>query len=164
MPKKFVDSAAPPLADPPLLGSPAPLSVAWQKWFQLFPATFASIVNKLNTVTLSTQSAAITATAFEGGTLVAGNYRFSYCARITQAATTSSSLTVTFAWTEGGVAQSYSGSAITGNTTATRQSNTQMIRVDADTSVTYSTAYASVGATAMNYSLDILFERIRVDR
>ena len=117
--------------------------------------------------TLTDQSAAIAATSLTISTptglttkLSKGLYRVSTYARITQAASTSSSLTVTLRWTDGTVACTSSGSALTGNTTATTGSLNLMIRSDADASVTYETAYSSSGATAMQYRLDLVMEQV----
>ena len=89
-----------------------------------------------------------------------GVYRLTYYARIQQAATTSSQLTVTFSWTDGGVAQTRSGALMNGNTTTTIQQDQILIRVDTNTNVTLSTTRASVGATPMTYNLDITLERV----
>ncbi len=117
--------------------------------------------------TLTGQSAAIAATSLTISTptglttkLSKGLYRVSTYARITQAASTSSSLTVTLGWTDGTVACTSSGSAVTGNTTATTGSQSVVIRSDADGSVTYATAYSSSGGTAMQYRLDIVLEQL----
>ena len=117
--------------------------------------------------TLTDQSAAIAATSLTISTptglttkLSKGLYRVSTYVRITQAASTSSSLTVTLGWTDGTVACTSSGSAVTGNTTATTGSQSVMIRSDADGSVTYATAYSSSGATAMQYRLDVVLEQV----
>lgn len=110
------------------------------------------------TVTLTAQGASVAATDMTDGTFSAGFYRVSYYARITQAATTSSSLTVTIDWTEGGVSPSFSGAAMTGNTVTTVQSETQMLYIDALSPIRYSTAYASVGGTPMQYSLRLVLE------
>ena len=116
---------------------------------------------------LTDQTAAIAATSLTISTptglttkLSKGLYRVSTYARITQAASTSSSLTVTLGWTDGTVACTSSGSALTGNTTATTGSQSVVIRSDADGSVTYATAYSSSGATAMQYRLDIVLEQL----
>jgi hypothetical protein len=111
-------------------------------------------------VSLTNQSASIGATDFSGGGLSAGLYRLTYYTRITQAATTSSSLTVTLDWQDGGVAPSISGAAITGNTTTTIQSNTVLVRIDGSSPVRYSTTYSSVGATPMKHSLYITLEEV----
>lgn len=122
--------------------------------------TIANTPLRLNTVELSAQAASITATDFSGGTLAAGLYLATYYARITQAATVSSSLEVAFGWTDGAVLQSFVGDAITGNTTATSQSGTVLLRTDAGEDVTYETTYASVGATEMEYSLDVVLLKV----
>lgn len=137
------------------------LTPSWERWFDRLPDTLAAIPSILKSVALDDQGAAITATDLTGGLLSKGSYRVTYHARISRAATTSSSLTVTIAWTEGGVAQSVVGAAMTGNTTTTKQSDVFMIRSDAGTAVTYAAAYASVGATTMEFSLDLSFEQIK---
>jgi hypothetical protein len=114
---------------------------------------------RTNNVDLTDQAAAIAATDM-GSTPRAGLYRLTYYARITQAATTSSSLTVTLDWTDGVVNPSYSGAAITGNTTTTTQSGSQTFLVDARSAINYSTAYASVGATPMQYALSLYLEEL----
>ena len=99
--------------------------------------------------------------------LPAGLYRISCYAHVTQAATVSSSLTVTLWWTEGGASKSYSGAAITGSTTTTTQSLSVLVRMDASAlqlcnpSYLYTTTYGSVGATVMKYSLDVTLELIK---
>lgn len=115
----------------------------------------------LAAVALTTQAAAIGATAIPLGALAPGTYRVTYYARITQAATVSSSLTVTLQWTDGGIGQTATFPAMTGNTTATSQTNVILVNIDQGTSLTYSTAYASVGATAMQYALTVVPEQLR---
>src|SRR5512139_132421 len=148
----LLNTTAPPIEDL-VVDKSGRLTMLWKQWFGRVPATLASIPNIFNTVSLSTQAASITATDFSGTTPKAGVYRITYHARITRAATTSSTLTVTLAWTEGGVGQSAAGAAMIGNTTTTIQSDTLLIRSDA-AAVTYATTYGSVGATTMQYSLD----------
>jgi hypothetical protein len=137
------------------------MSTTWAQWFAKAPDSFGSIPNILNTVALSNQNAAISATNFAGFVLPEGTYRASYYARITTVAGVSSSLTVTLAWTDGTVAQSFSGAAITGNTTTSYQSGSVVFRSDASAVVNYSTAYASNAASVMKYSLDLILERLR---
>lgn len=115
---------------------------------------------QLGTVTLTAQGAAIATTPVPMPALTAGYYRVSVYTRITRAATTSSSLTVTIGWTDGAIVLTEAGAAITGNTTSTVQQRTLFLRVDANASVTYSTAYASVGGTSMQYRLDITVEKL----
>jgi len=109
--------------------------------------------------TVASQDAAIGATPLPVGTS-GGFYRVNVYARITRAATVSSSLTPTFRWTEGGVAQSRTYTALTANTTTTILQDVFPMRIDSNTSVTYETAYASSGATSMQYGLEITIERL----
>ena len=126
-----------------------------------------SLVDRLNrtpqtldTVQASTQAASISATNFAILSVSPGVYRLSMGARISQAATTSSSLIVTFGWVSGGVACTTSSTAMTGNTTATVGSLTVLVRVDEATAITYATTHVSVGGTTMQYSLDVSCEQI----
>lgn len=106
-----------------------------------------------------TQTTAIGATPLNVGTSGAA-YRVNLITRITRAATVSSSLTPTFRWTTGGVALSRTYPALTGNTTSTYLVDVFPARIDPTTSFTYETAYASVGGTSMQYSLEIIVERL----
>jgi hypothetical protein len=117
--------------------------------------------SRLSGVSLQTQGASIGTTAFPTGTLGAGLYRVQPYARITRAATTSSSLTVTVSFTESTLTLSTSWPALTGNTTGTiLAGEPRLIRIDASTPVSYATTYASVGGTSMQYRLDLILERI----
>jgi hypothetical protein len=115
---------------------------------------------RIKSVKLTGQAAAIGTTSIPTGALAAGLYRVSYYARITRAATTSSSLTVSIGFTETAVNLTLSGAAMTANTTATVQSNVFLIRIDSSTPISYSTAYASVGGTSMQYRLDVVLEQV----
>jgi hypothetical protein len=115
---------------------------------------------RFSPVQLTTQGASIGTTALPLGTLAEGLYRVTTYARITRAATTSSSLTVTISWTESAVALSLSGSAMTGNTTGTVQSTSYLVRIDQATPISYATTYASVGGTSMQYRLDVVVEQV----
>ncbi len=109
-------------------------------------------------VTVTGQSASIAATQIPVGALPAGTVRVSWYARVTQAATTSSSLTVTIGWTENGLPLTSDGAAMTGNTTTTVQSGSVLVQPDADSPITYATAYASVGGVVMKYALTVAVE------
>lgn len=154
------------------IGQPAPLTSAvvnrvtgtlsgvWQEWFVRVPTTLESIPNVVNVTELTEQNTSLTATDFAQAVLPPGLYRASYLARITTAAGVSSSLTVVITWTDRGVTKTLAGAAITGNTTATYQSGSVLIYVDAGTDVTYTTTYASNAASAMKYALAAFLERI----
>lgn len=110
---------------------------------------------------VTAQSASISATALNIGEVPAGLYRISPYVRITVAAGVSSSLTVTFSWTDGGVSPSFSFPAITGNTTTTVQPDKSLVlEIDDGTPITYATTYASNPAGAMQYKLSITVERL----
>lgn len=112
-------------------------------------------------VALTAQAASVSATALVPATAMTDAvYRVPYAMRVTTAATSSSSLTLTLAWTSGGVSQSYSFAALTGNTAATQQFGTAIVKADGGTAVTYAVTYASSGATAMAYELDICLEQL----
>jgi len=111
------------------------------------------------TVTLTGQSASIAATTISVLSLPEGVYRLSAAARVTTAATTSSSLTLTFGWTQA-VACTSSSAAVTGNTTATTASFSVVVRADEASNVQYATTYASSGGTAMVYRLDVILEQV----
>lgn len=103
----------------------------------------------------------IGATPLHAAAFGAGYYRVSYYARITQAASVSSSLTVTIGWIDGGVPQTLSGAAITGNTPTTVQSGSAgLIHADSGLGITFSTTYVSVGGTPMQYALNVIAEQV----
>jgi len=113
----------------------------------------------VQTVSVTGQTASLGTTTISVLSLAPGVYRLSAALRITTAATTSSSLTLTFGWTQA-VACTASSAAITGNTTATTGSFMVVARADQATALTYATTYASSGGTAMVYRLDVSVEQV----
>jgi hypothetical protein len=113
----------------------------------------------MQTVTVTEQSASIGATTISVLSLPQGVYRLSAAARVTTAATTSSSLLVTFGWTQA-VACTAASAAVTGNTTATTISFAVVVRADEASNLQYATTYASSGGTAMVYRLDVSVEQL----
>jgi hypothetical protein len=113
----------------------------------------------LQTVTVTGQSASIATTTISVLSLPQGVYRLSAAARVTTAATTSSSLLVTFGWTQA-VACTAASAAVTGNTTATTVSFAVIVRADEASNLQYATTYASSGGTAMVYRLDVAVEQL----
>lgn len=141
----------------------ATLSRQWERWFALVEAAFKQSRTKLGELVLTGQSAALAQTAIPTPRLVASRYRVMYYTRVTQAATTSSSLTVTIHWTDGGVACSRAAAAMTGNTTSTTsggQNHSVLVEADPGSTIDVSTAYASVGATPMLYKLYAVVEEM----
>lgn len=139
-------------------GTAVYLPQSWIDWFTALTQRVETAPNRVAAVTLEEQSAAIGSTDIPIGNVLAGVYRLSYYARISTAAGSSSSLTVSLGWPDGAVAQSFSGSAITGNTTTTYQTATLEVLVDAAGPITYSTAYSSTGSPAMEYTLVVTAE------
>lgn len=139
---------------------PGFLSFLWEKWVRALLARVNQTPQLLGVLSKTLQSAALGATAIPTPTLAPGLYRVSYSARVTRPATTSSSLTVTVGWTDGTVACSESSAAITGNTTGTQVNRTMLVRIDSATTITAATAYSSVGATTMQYRLDVTVELV----
>jgi hypothetical protein len=136
------------------------VSWSWLNYFLKQNTRITESPHRLRRVSLTVQAAAIATTPVPLAALGAGLYRITIYARITQPATVSSSLTVTVGWTDGGVSVVASGAAIIGNTTATQQSFSQLVKLDQATPLTYATAYASVGGTPMQYALEVVIEEL----
>jgi hypothetical protein len=131
----------------------------WGQWFDQLQALVNTTPASIGNTTQTAQSAALAATPLTSAP-VTGLYRVSWYLRITQAATTSSAVQVTVRWTDGGVAQSSSGSNVTGNTTTSRDHGDLLVQADAGTSITIETTYSSTGATAMQFALRARVEQV----
>ena len=131
----------------------------WVKWLTDQTDAIDAAPTRLGAANLTAQSASIGATEIPAGVLSAGLYAIWYYFRVTTPASSSSKLIISFAWTDGGVSPALSGSAVEGNLTTSVQSGNLLVRIDAATPVTYAMAYTSSGATAMQYSLDVILER-----
>ena len=149
-----------PFRVPVIDGEESLLARFWIRYFQSVVSVVNLSARKRALVSKTAQAASISSTAISTGVLDPGVYRVSYAARITRAAGTSSSLTVAIGWTDGSVTQTESGSAMTGNTTATQQNQALLVQVDEATGVTYTTTYATSGAPTMQYSVYVLVEQI----
>lgn len=143
-----------------LKGLKQTIEYIWDNWFQVVASAIASTPQEIGEVDLTAQSTSLSSTALVTPALPGGAYRVSYYARITRAASVSSSLTPQIAWTDGGVACSYTGAAMTGNTTSTTQSGVIALVADANTTINYLTTYASAGGTSMQYSLVVRAEEL----
>lgn len=130
----------------------------WILWFQELIVWLQRMPQRLATVNLSGQGAAILSTPIATGTLQATVMRVTYYLRITRAATVSSSLQIVLSWLDGTVACTFTGAAITANVTSATQTGTVTMRIDPASAVTYSTNYASAGATTMQYSIWVVAE------
>lgn len=117
-------------------------------------------------VAATAQGANIAVTNFTPATLGAGNYRVSCIEAVTRAATTSSTMpAVTIKWNNG-VAQTNTLIASNGgNTTTTITQGTLFLQLAAGQNITYdagttSGAFASSGATSMQFSLYCTLEAL----
>ena len=133
---------------------------SWQVWLRNLTTQVNDAPSRIQTVSMSAQSASIGATSIPSTTLTTGLYRVTWYTRIAVAATTSSSLTLTLNWIDDAVTMSLSGAAVTGNTTTTSQTGTALLSVDNASPVTYATSYTSVGTPAMQYALDLTLESV----
>lgn len=129
----------------------------WYRWLAALLIWIQSMARVLNRTSLLNQTGAIGTT-----TLVvaqAGIYRVSWVLRITQPASVSSSVTVSVGYTDEAALCSQSDplGGVTGNTVTTVRSGSVVVKSD-NGPITFSTAYASVGATPMKYKLDLITE------
>lgn len=122
-----------------------------------YVATVSSIVGSTS---ISAGSAAVTTTDIPTPALEEGLYRASYNLRVNRAASTSSSVGMTFGWTAGGVSCSQVFAFLTGNTTASQTSDSILISVDDSTPVVYAISYTSVGGVSMTFDANIVLEVI----
>jgi hypothetical protein len=159
-----------PIATPPRSGSSGKedkfaglktyITDTWVKFFTQINQQINAATQLLITVGLTTQSATIAATQFNTGVLTAGVYEFRFCTTVTQAATVSSSLIVGLQWTYNGQNKAILFTDMNGNTIATANGACFPIHIDGGTPVLYSAAYASVGATPMQYAADFLLSQV----
>lgn len=135
---------------------PGQMTKAFENWLRSLVDRAQVAAYTLKTVALTAQNASIAATTLEP--VASGRYRVSYRVRLSQAATTSSSIQIAVTTTEGGVNCKQLSAAYTGNVTNRPQSGVFLIHSDASSPVTFETTYASVGATPMLYELDVVLE------
>jgi len=132
---------------------------ATQPWIDYWTqqgGVLASASSRVKGANLQTQAGSIPATDLALGALNSGLYFACYYLRVTQAASVSSSIDLTLNWTDRGQALTITIPALTGNTVTTFTDGVHLLRIDGGTAlVTYSTTYASVGGTPMQYSLDL---------
>lgn len=152
-----VIAPSPPLSDP-LVDQRRLATWPWQQFFGAQSQQQAQTSVVVGRVDASSQGAAIASTSIPIQTVRSGLYQVSYYVAVTQAAGTSSSLSVSLGWTQDSVSQTYTGSTLTGNTTTTLENLIQPFVVDSGSTITYSTTYASSGTPSMEYRLYIVAE------
>jgi hypothetical protein len=150
----------PPVGNPPfqspLVDRNGRMPSTWTKFLIAITRRANASPEPLGAVSVTGQAASIAATSVTTPILAAGRYQVAYYARVTTAATTSSSLSVTIRHTDGGVTVDQTSADAIGNTTGTALSGTFIAVVDASTTIRYLTTYASVGGTPMQYRLSML--------
>lgn len=126
----------------------------WHEWLRQLAQAVDAAAQRVGTLpAVAAQGAALAAQTIVTAP-VTGLYRVGYYLRVTRAATVSSSATVTMRWTDGGVACLFTFGALTGNTVDTVGSALRDIRADKGSAITIEVAYASVGATSMQFGLE----------
>jgi hypothetical protein len=80
--------------------------------------------------------------------------------RLTRVATTSSGVSATISWTENGLTRSFTTASLAANTIDQLATGVILITSDPGTPVTVAATYVSVGATPMQYALDVFAERM----
>ena len=147
----------------PLVDEKRLVTDRWRVWLRNLHQQSNQSAVRLTTVNLTTpQSASISATPFDLGSLAGGLYRVSTFFQILTVGTISSSLQVAVNFTSNGVACQFVGTARTTNTTNTVDTNTWLLSVDPATPITYATTYASNAAASMRYQLNLVVEAVSV--
>jgi hypothetical protein len=148
----------------PVSGKPLPqygISKEFGVWLQT--AVVGPVANTpqfFPAVSQTSQSAAIGTTPIPLPSISSGAYRVNYYIRKTTADGVSSSLTITFSWTESSQALSLSGPALVVDAVTAVQSGTFPILSDAASPISYSVAYASNTPGQMKYRVYILLETL----
>ena len=147
----------------PLVDASRNITYRWAIFLDALLQTVNQQPTRIDTVTVEAEDAAIGATGLSLGTTSQGLFRVSWFLRVVVPGTVSGEVTLAFRAVDGGVNYVQSGALLNGNTTATVQSGSFIIRRDQGTAVTYETSYASVGATQMAYDLQIVVESVQVN-
>lgn len=138
-----------PVIDPQTLRMTGP----WETWLLLsLLVRIQQSSPVVGSIALLTQAAAIGVTSLIP-LANAALYRVNVYAQVTQAATVSSSLNVSVLSTYKGAAITQTLVAATGNTVGTILVGSFLVRSDAGQILSFTAAYASVGATPMQFDL-----------
>lgn len=136
------------------------LASAWVQWFLEQQQELAKSGTRVgNPLAIPATTGALGSTPIPLPGLSAGLYLVAVFTRVTTAAGTSSSVAPVVTFTDGGISASLVGQALTSNTVATVGSEVWLIRVDAGSPISISTAYASSGSPAMAYSMAVTVSR-----
>jgi hypothetical protein len=133
----------------------------WRRWFQEVKDAIDLAAKRVGAVlALTAQAASVSGTLFTTPATGAGLYRVSWVLRVTQAATTSSSVAIAIGATVGAVLTSQSGAALTANTVGAVQSGSVVVASDASAAITYALTYASDAATEMQFAASVAVEAL----
>lgn len=130
---------------------------AWFDWLLNLINLIGVAATRAATIALAGQSASIAATPIVAGK-PGGRFRVTVYARIDQAASVSSSLTVTIGFTDGGNLCAFATAPLVNGGPTSAVSQSWMFDNDPAVAMTYATTYASAGATPMKYRLRIVLE------
>lgn len=157
----------------PVLARSGAHSPAWRNWFRDLRGRVLELPTSDVTPVLATtptvvvrqsrvdQAAAIpNVPVFTAPT--ADLYRVTWHVHTTRPATVSSGWSFWLRWTDAGAACAFATATFTGNALTDKDTASWMVHVDAGTAILIETTYASVGATAMQYRLDVVVERMPV--
>lgn len=139
--------------------SKAPIAKKWLSWIFALVIRLNATPEFKALVPLQARAAAIGTTPAHV-LEASGLYDVAFFVRVTQVATVNSSVQVTIRWSCGGAFLSWTGTAVIGNTTDSYDTGLKRIRADSATSITYETAYVSVGATPMQYELYVTVQAV----
>lgn len=150
-----------PLVEPPAMGkTPTWLATrVWLDWLNSLVSRAQVAAYVVASATLAAQNASIGVTALVPSA-AQGRYRITVHARVTTVDGVASSLIPVISYTNGGVACTQSGAALTSNNTGLPASWTFAVIADASTPVSFATTYASTTPGQMVYTIDFLTEQL----
>lgn len=133
----------------------------WLDVFNQQSQVIAASSVTINRVSEPNLNAAVVTTDLAGAALVGGLYEAKAYQRIKTADGVSSSTQITIGWTDGGVIQSETFTALTGDTTTTKLTGaSKTFRADPSTPITYAVSYASNTPAKMHYEIDLVLSRV----
>lgn len=150
---------APPPLKTQLVDGDGLMTKQFYEWFLSITTRVASSAAAVTTAALSSQTASLPLTTLQIAA-PSGLYRVSWYLRIVVAASVSSSIQFAVAYLDGGLALQQTGPAETGNTTATVQSGSFVLKSDPASPIAFATTYASVGVPDMSYDLSVVLEQM----
>lgn len=154
----LLNEVPPPLGDPMVNLKTGLMTQPWIDYFSGQSQLAAKAAGRIASVYLTEQGGSISATEIPSGPLSAGLYRVPFYLRLQVVDSFAASITVTLTWTWEGSSRSLTSGTLGANTLAQTISNPQpLIRVDANTLVSYATT-AAFGALDGRYALDIGLE------